>query len=136
MSILPKNLFKWQFGDDAHADGVLFERADTPGHIVLVGGVGWSSPDGAVELTSTFLDDGEIAFTKLELPPYAGRAYEVDPARIERRVERLTELEGQGWLRFSDRTVRRSIAGERRFYLIEGAGDEEALAIARRINGR
>ncbi len=96
VSVLPKNLFKYQFGDGAAAENVLFSDPRAPDHAVILGGQDWNTPD--LQLHWTFMDDGEIAFSKSNLNPYFGTDYAVDPALIAERVAELSELEAQGWV--------------------------------------
>lgn len=102
VSVLPKNLFGYQFGEMA-AGNVLFEDAAAPGHAVLIGGRGWRSgpPAGGgdpVEIVWTFMDDGEVAFAKSRLNPYFGRDYQVDRERVQKHIDELMRLEEQGFV--------------------------------------
>jgi hypothetical protein len=98
-SVLPKNLYGYQFGEDP-ADSVLYTDSATPEHAVILGGRGWHGMDAngtEVDLQWTFMDDGEIAFSVGGLNPYFGLDYEIDPARIADHVTRLEEMEAQGY---------------------------------------
>ncbi|MCC7385636.1 MAG: hypothetical protein IT384_27555 [Deltaproteobacteria bacterium] len=109
VSILPKNLFTYQRGEAAASANVLYADPSVPGHYVLLGGRGWQKPDapgGAFELAWTFMDDGEIAFTKDRLNPYFGLDYVLDPARIAEHVAGLEAMEANG---FVQATVREAV---------------------------
>lgn len=94
VSVLPKNLFEYQVGS-GRAE-VLYEDPSAAGHVILLGGRGFQT-DG-FELRWTFMDDGEIAFSKASLNPYFGTDYEVDPAQIAAHAEALAALEAEGFV--------------------------------------
>lgn len=101
VSILPKNLFKYQFGDTMAQEAVFYEDADSQDHAVLLGGQSWSGVDGngePMEVRWTFMDDGEIAFSEDRLNPYFGLDYVVDPAEIAAHVDRLSQMEAEGYV--------------------------------------
>lgn len=96
VSVLPKNLYAFQFGE---GEPVLFRDPAVPGHAVILGGRGYSATNstGPFELVWTFMDDGEIAFSKGRLNPYFGLDYVLDPQAIAEHAARLTEMEAQGY---------------------------------------
>ena len=96
-SVFPKNLFFHQHGRALVQEGVLFEDPSAPGHTVIVGGHSWTGPDN-FQLRWTFMDDGEIAFSRGRLNPYFGADYELDPAAITRHVEELRTMEQNGFV--------------------------------------
>ncbi|MEW5850937.1 MAG: hypothetical protein AB2A00_19275 [Myxococcota bacterium] len=98
VSILPKNLFKYQVGEAAMNEAVLYEDTEQPGHPVILGGQSWTAPDQGFELRWLFMDDGEIAFTESGLNPYFGHDYVVDPAKINEHVNLLLQMEQQGYV--------------------------------------
>jgi hypothetical protein len=101
VSILPKNLFRYQFGDAPAQANVLYADPAVPGHAVILGGQGWSGADGQgqpFELRWRFMDDGEIAFSEGRLNPYFGLDYKVDPAAIAAHVAELEAMEADGFV--------------------------------------
>lgn len=96
VSILPKNLFTYQVGDAPAAASVLYSDASAPEHTVILGGRGFQAE--GFDLAWTFMDDGEIAFSKAELNPYFGTDYELDPARIAEHVAELEAMAAQGYV--------------------------------------
>ena len=101
VSLLPKNLFTHQYGEEGVKDGVLFEDPNVPGHSVLIGGRSFRYADingSPFELRWTFMDDGEIAFSVDELNPYFGLDYVLDPELIAKHAEELEALEENGFV--------------------------------------
>lgn len=101
VSILPKNLFRYQFGDEAAQASVLYSDRLAPEHAVLLGGQGWTGADGQgqpFELRWTFMDDGEIAFSQNKLNPYFGLDYLADPARLAEHAAELAQMEAEGFV--------------------------------------
>jgi hypothetical protein len=100
-SLLPKNLFTHQYGEEATAEGVLFEDPNVPGHAILIGGRSYryeNMGSDAFELRWTFMDDGEIAFSVDELNPYFGLDYVLDPELIAKHAKELEALEQSGFV--------------------------------------
>ncbi|MEE2901756.1 MAG: hypothetical protein VYC39_05470 [Myxococcota bacterium] len=101
VSILPKNLFVHQYGEQGLKDGILFQDPDISEHTVLIGGRSFTYEDingKPFELRWRFMDDGEIAFSKDELNPYFGLDYVLDPELIARHAEELKQLESEGYV--------------------------------------
>ncbi|MCB9651932.1 MAG: hypothetical protein H6730_35835 [Deltaproteobacteria bacterium] len=101
VSILPKNLFRYQFGDAPAQASVLYRDPAVPDHTVILGAQGWSGTDGQgqpLEVRWTFMDDGEIAFSEGELNPYFGLDYVVDPDAIAAHVAELEAMEADGYV--------------------------------------
>lgn len=101
VSILPKNLFSYQFGDAAANDGVVFSDPAAPQHSVIIGGRGWSGTDRAgqpFDLTWSFMDDGEIALTRGKLNPYFADLFQIDPSRVQARIDTLNAIEAAGFI--------------------------------------
>jgi hypothetical protein len=96
VSVLPKNLFKYQFGEAPAKESVLYAHPSAPDHAVILGGEGFVKDD--FELRWTFMDDGEIAFSKSNLNPYFGLDYVVDPELIAEHAEQLRQLEAEGFV--------------------------------------
>lgn len=101
VSVLPKNLFSYQFGEERSNADVLYQIPGTdPPHAVIIGGKGWRGVDqnGAeVELQWTFMDDGEVAFSEGRLNPYFGLDYVVDPEKIAEHIAQLEAMETAGY---------------------------------------
>jgi hypothetical protein len=96
VSVLPKNLFNYQFGEAAAQANVLYTDPSAPEHAVILGGQGFTQGD--FQLVWTFMDDGEIAFSDANLNPYFGTDYVVDPALIAEHVAQLEQLEANGFV--------------------------------------
>ncbi|MCK6550531.1 hypothetical protein L6R52_32135, partial [Myxococcota bacterium] len=96
VSILPKNLFTYQVGDAPADANVLYTDASAPEHAVILGGRGFGTE--GFELAWTFMDDGEIAFSKAELNPYFGTDYVLDPDRIAEHVAELEAMAASGFV--------------------------------------
>ncbi|MBI4814957.1 MAG: hypothetical protein HY791_01785 [Deltaproteobacteria bacterium] len=98
-SILPKNLYAYQFGERPSDVPTLFVDSAVPDHVVILGGRGFArTATPATSLTWTFMDDGEIAFTKDRLNPYFGHDFEHDPAKLDEYVQELLALESEGYV--------------------------------------
>ncbi|MFO0728369.1 MAG: hypothetical protein U1E65_31630 [Myxococcota bacterium] len=101
VSVLPKNLYSFQLGEDAAKASVIYADPAAPEHTVIIGARGFSKTDGAgapFDLVWTFMDDGEIAFSQDKLNPYFGTDYVVDPAKIEAKRQELKQLEATGYV--------------------------------------
>jgi len=106
VSVLPKNLFEYQFGEPSP---VLYAVPEHPEHPVLIGGRGFSAadaPGGPFELAWTFMDDGEVAFSVNRLNPYFGTDYVADPEKLAAHRQRLMDMEAAG---FVHATIREAV---------------------------
>ncbi|MFH1529131.1 MAG: hypothetical protein ABIK09_00175 [Pseudomonadota bacterium] len=92
-AILPKNLYRYHYGDDAPP--LLFEHEGVP---VIVGGRGITEGDGEeqIQVTWHFFDDGEKELTG-DLDPYFGEFFAFNQASADALVAELTDLEAQGF---------------------------------------
>ncbi|MCC6902702.1 MAG: hypothetical protein IT377_27265 [Polyangiaceae bacterium] len=87
--VWPKNLWTYQHGDQPAQP--LYGFGDV---LAVQGGKGASSPD--VELTWTFLDDGELLATG-DLNPYFPDVFRHKPEAVKKYEDELLALEAQGF---------------------------------------
>ncbi|MCA9621507.1 MAG: hypothetical protein KC731_20940 [Myxococcales bacterium] len=91
--VWPKNLWRYQHGDGDVAP--LYRFGDA---LLVRGGLGASYDDGTttIDLTWTFLDDGELLATG-DINPYFPEIFLHDPAAVAEYEARLSDLEAQGY---------------------------------------
>jgi len=92
-ALYPTNLFKYFSGD---VPGAL--AYDWDGTTVVVAGKGVTEQVGgeSVQVTWHFMNDGELAFTG-NANPYFGSLFAYDEAFTKQYVEKLEQLEAEGW---------------------------------------
>ncbi|HDH96569.1 MAG TPA: hypothetical protein ENF73_02430, partial [Proteobacteria bacterium] len=90
--VYPKNLYRYQYGEWDNAP--FYERGD--GTYVIFGpkGADWESPQ--IEVSWTYLDDGELLATG-GLDPYFAPIFKYDPQALAEYEARLEDLEEQGY---------------------------------------
>jgi hypothetical protein len=92
-AILPKNLYRYHYGDAAAP--LLYEHEGVP---VIVGGKGITAGEGEdrIQVTWHFFDDGEKELTG-DLDPYFGEYFAFSQASADALVAELTALEAEGF---------------------------------------
>ncbi len=92
-ALYPTNLFKYFSGNVAGPLAYDWEGTD-----VVVAGKGVSEEVGGevIEVTWHFMNDGELAFTG-NANPYFGSLFAYDEKFTEKYVEKLEQLEADGW---------------------------------------
>ncbi|MCC6160425.1 MAG: hypothetical protein IT350_20400 [Deltaproteobacteria bacterium] len=93
LMVWPKNLWIYQHGDFASEPYYDFGGLDL---IVGAQGVNWTDGDDTLEMTWTFLGDGELLAT-CDFDPYFPPVFKENAACIAEYVDQLTALEADGW---------------------------------------